>query len=60
MMERLKGFRANKNNSQHFSFGIDTFYQGGWVQALEDRDKREKEVQKIIAGYKEVPYGPKW
>ncbi|MBF0578088.1 hypothetical protein IR022_19190 [Dysgonomonas sp. GY617] len=27
---------------------------------LEDRDRREKEVQKMIPGYKEVPYGPKW
>lgn len=43
-----------------FYFGIDGFYPGAWSQALEDRDKREKEVQKIIPGYREVPYGPKW
>ncbi|MBF0578090.1 hypothetical protein [Dysgonomonas sp. GY617] len=41
-------------------FGVDGFYPGGWVQALEDRDRREKEIQKMIPGYKEVPYGPKW
>ncbi|MBF0574794.1 hypothetical protein [Dysgonomonas sp. GY617] len=43
-----------------FYFGIDGFYPGGWAQALEDRDRREKEVQKIIPKYREVPYGPKW
>lgn len=54
------GFTGWGSTASILYFGVDGFYPGGWAQALEDRAKREKEVQKIIPGYREVPYGPKW
>lgn len=40
-------------------FGVGEFYPGGWSQALDDRDRMEKENQKIVPGFKLTPK-PAW